>query len=289
MTKMTAQTPEQLAEQQRLNSLSPEQKQAEREAAFNNKGLNPNGVVKNTPTSQNIAPQNTQTRKPVNANKYAARTLEYKNKQLSPQELQKKKQDLKTYNNDLASYMRANASPDVLRGKFSADKNIQAQRQKLIQDFRNNRYGNPQVTNQQMPANPSQPLANQNSPVQNYIKPAGQQFTNLIATLKNPQNNMQPASGQNQNFYTDKTNYGKPMPSLNDLLNKGTDQQTQQAPLNQANNPTSQNNPQPTSPMQAQPNQQPQQAEAPAQDNAAIDQQIAALQAQIQQLQSQKK
>jgi hypothetical protein len=149
----------------------------------------------------------------------------------------------------------------------------------------------------------------------NVIKPATQQFTSLRDALSQQrQQPQQPSIGQainslaqnnqqmlanpsqplaNQNFYTDKTNYGKPMPSLNDLLNKGTDQQTQQAPLNQANNPTSQNNPQPTTqpttPMQAQANQQPQQAEAPAQDNAAIDQQIAALQAQIQQLQAQRK
>ena len=192
---------------------------------------------------------------------------------------------------NLYNFTRQNGSEEIARGKFSQDKNIQEQRRQLINQYRQNQRPTAQQgQNRPMPA--TMPT---NSNLSNEAKLQSRpQFSNLINSInKIPQNNMQPASGQNQNFYTDRTNYGKPMPSLNDLLNKGTDQQPQQAPLNQTNNTAPQNNEQPTtqptSPMQAQPNQQPQQAEAPAQDNAAIDQQIAALQAQIQQLQSQKK
>jgi len=197
---------------------------------------------------------------------------------------------------NLYNFMRQNGSEEIARGKFSQDKNIQEQRRQLINQYRQNqRPIAQQGQNRPMPATrpPIPTNSNLSNPatLQSMLdKQNGQEIldrsgnpTGRFYGQQNPAVTNNPSQSRPQ--------FGNLIGSINKVPQNNI--QPQQAPLNQANNSASQNNEQPTtqptSPMQAQPNQQPQQAEAPAQDNAAIDQQIAALQAQIQQLQSQKK
>lgn len=225
----------------------------------------------------------------------------------------KRKNDPMYYQDLKKFFQESGASQEVIRGKFGTPE-IQRQRQELLDRFNSTR--NP-------PSNSNQPVQQgQNRPMpatRPASPPAGSNLSNpnTLQSMMNSFNGQQrtdrsgnPIPGQfsmpatrpvsppagssslpNPNFrlggLSNQTVKQTEPPKFQNLL--GSINKTPQAEATQsAANPTAQ----PTTPMQAQPNQQPQQAqqsEAPAQDNSAIDQQIAALQAQIQQLQAQKK